>query len=180
MSQAMHLSISSPWLRNISCFWFMDLPLKILSSLLPQKGQMHKIAYLSILWSGRYMCPFAIGQKQSKVMGRCGWISSYSGNNKWSYLNSIFTRSVATITITIYSFSSVHLLSHVPLFVTPWITARQASLSITISRSSLRLTSIESVMPSSHLILCHPLLLLSPIPLSIRVFSNESALRVWL
>ena len=55
-------------------------------------------------------------------------------------------------------------------------TARQASLSITISRSSPRLTSIESVMPSSHLILCHPLLLLPPIPPSIRVFSNESTL----
>ena len=61
--------------------------------------------------------------------------------------------------------------------VTPWITARQASLSI-ISRSSLRLTSIESVMPSSHLILCHPLLLLPPIPLSITVFCNESTLRM--
>ena len=55
--------------------------------------------------------------------------------------------------------------------------ARQASLSITISRSSLKLTSIESVMPSSHLILCRPLLLLPPVPPSIRVFSNESALR---
>ena len=61
---------------------------------------------------------------------------------------------------------------------TPWITARQASLSITNSRSSLRLTSIESVMPSSHLILCRPLLLLPPIHPSIRVFSNESTLRM--
>ena len=67
-------------------------------------------------------------------------------------------------------------LSSVQLFATPWITARQASLSITNSRSSLRLTSIESVMPSSHLILCRPLLLLPPIPPSIRVFPNESAL----
>ena len=72
-------------------------------------------------------------------------------------------------------FSSVQLLSHVQLFVTPWITARQASLSITNSRSSLRLTSIESVMPSSHLILCRPLLL-PPIPPGIRVFSSESTL----
>ena len=71
-------------------------------------------------------------------------------------------------------FSSVQLLSCVWLFATPWIEARQASLSITKSQSSLRLTSIESVMPSSHLILCHPLLLLPPIPPSIRVFSNES------
>ena len=75
-------------------------------------------------------------------------------------------------------FSSVQSLSCVRLFATPWITARQASLSITISRSSLRLTSIESVMPSSHLILCRPLLLLPPIPPSIRVFSNESILRM--
>ena len=69
-------------------------------------------------------------------------------------------------------------LSRVWLFVTPWIAACQASLSITNSRSSLRLMSIESVMPSSHLILCHPLLLLPPIPPSIRVFSNESTLRM--
>ena len=75
-------------------------------------------------------------------------------------------------------FSSVQLLSYVRLFVTPWIAARQASLSITNSRNSLRLTSIESVMPSNHLILCHPLLFLPPIPPSIRVFSNESTLRM--
>ena len=75
-------------------------------------------------------------------------------------------------------FSSVQSLSRVRLFATPWIAAPQASLSITISRSSLRLTSIESVMPSSHLILCRPLLLLPPIPPSIRVFSNESTLHM--
>ena len=75
-------------------------------------------------------------------------------------------------------FSSVQSLSHVRLAATPWITARQASLSITNSRSSLTLTSIESVMPSSHLILCRPLLLLPPIPPSIRVFSNESTLHM--
>ena len=73
-------------------------------------------------------------------------------------------------------FSSVQSLSRVRLFVTPWIAARQASLSITNSWTSLRLTSIESVMPSSHLILCRPLLLLPPIPPSIRVFSKESTL----
>ena len=73
-------------------------------------------------------------------------------------------------------FSSVQSVSHVRLFATPWITARQASLSITNSWSSLRLTSIESVMPSSYFILCHPLLLLPPIPPRIRVFSNESTL----
>ena len=74
------------------------------------------------------------------------------------------------------AFSSVQSLSRVRLFATPWIAAHQASLSITNSRSSLRLTSIESVMPSSHLIRCHPFLLLPPILPRIRVFSNESTL----
>ena len=73
---------------------------------------------------------------------------------------------------------SVQSLSRVRLFATPWITARQASLSITNSQSSPKLMSIESLMPSSHLILCCPFLLLPPIPPSIRVFSNESTLRV--
>ena len=75
-------------------------------------------------------------------------------------------------------FSSVQSLSHVRLFATPWIAARQASLSITNSRSSPKPMSIESVVPSNHLILCHPLLLLPLIFPSIRVFSNESALRI--
>ena len=74
--------------------------------------------------------------------------------------------------------SSVQSLSLVRLFATPWIAAGQASLSIINSRRSLRLTSIESVMPSSHLILCRPLLLLLPILPSIRVFPNESTLRM--
>ena len=73
---------------------------------------------------------------------------------------------------TFFCCKSVQSLSHVQLFVTPWISARQASLSTTNSWSSLKLTSIELVMPSSHLILCRPLLLLPPIPPSIRVFSN--------
>ena len=71
---------------------------------------------------------------------------------------------------------SVQSLSRVWLFVTPWIAACQASLSITSSQSSPKLMSIESVMPSSHLILCRPLLFLPPIPPSIGVFSNESTL----
>jgi len=75
-------------------------------------------------------------------------------------------------------FSLVQLLSCVRLFSTPWTTARQASLSITNSWSLPKLMSIESVMPSSHPILCHPLLLLPSIFPSIRVFSNESALRM--
>ena len=73
--------------------------------------------------------------------------------------------------------SSVQSLSCVRLFATPWTTAHQASLSITSSWSLLKLTSIASVMPSNHLILCHPLLLLPSIFPSIRVFSNESVLR---
>ena len=76
-----------------------------------------------------------------------------------------------------YQFRSVQLLSRVRLFATPCTAARQASLSITNSRSSLRLVSIESVMPSSHLILCRPLLPPSILP-SIRVFPNESALHI--
>ena len=74
--------------------------------------------------------------------------------------------------------SSVQSLSRVQLFVTPWIAEHQASLSITNSQSSPKLISIESVMPSRHLILCRPLLLLPPIPPSIRVFSSESTLHI--
>ena len=75
-------------------------------------------------------------------------------------------------------FSSVQLLSCVQLFVTPWIAACQASLSITNSWSSLKLMSIKSVMPSSHLILCRPLFLLPSIPPSVRVFFNEATLHI--
>ena len=77
-----------------------------------------------------------------------------------------------------FQFSTVQSLSRVQLFATPWIAACQASLSITNSWSSLKLTSIESVILPSHLILCHPLLLLPPIPNSIRDFSNESTLHM--
>ena len=77
-----------------------------------------------------------------------------------------------------YQFSAAQSLSRVRLFATPWIAARQASLSITNSQSLLKLMSIESVMPSNHLILCRPLLLLPSIFPSIRVFSNESVLPI--
>ena len=79
--------------------------------------------------------------------------------------------------VTSIQFTSVQLLSRVWLFATPWIAASQASLSMTNSRSLLKLMSIELVMPSNHLILCLPFLLPSVFP-SIRVFSNESALRI--
>ena len=76
-------------------------------------------------------------------------------------------------------FSSVQSLSHVPLFATPWTAAREAILSITNSRSFLKLMSIKSVMPSNHLILCHHFLLLPSIFPSIRVFSNVSSSHRW-
>ena len=79
---------------------------------------------------------------------------------------------------TVLQFSSVQSLSHVRLFVTPWTAARQASLSTTSSQSLLKSMSIESVMPSNHLILCHPLLLLPSIFSTIRVFSSESVLPI--
>ena len=100
------------------------------------------------------------------ILGPCAYKARKCRKNKWliNHNNVII--------------SSVQSLSHVRLFATPWIVACQPSLSITNSWSSLKLMSIESVMPSSHLILCHPLLLLSPIPPSIRVFSNESTLHM--
>ena len=99
----------------------------------------------------------------------------------YSFLFSGYHKTYVLQLITVcfkYQFNSVQSLSRVRIFATPWITARQASLSITNSRNSLKLMSIESVMPSSHLILCRPLLLLPPIPPSIRVFSSESTLRM--
>ena len=93
------------------------------------------------------------------------------------YLSSLRECHIWQIMTQSVQFSSGQLLSCVWLFATPWIAALQASLSITNSRSSLKLRSVESVMPSSHLILCRPLLLLPPIPPSIRVFSNESTPR---
>ena len=94
----------------------------------------------------------------------------------------VYNRFTETVTSkTAIFFSSLHwvqLLSHVWLLVTPWTAAQLASLSITNSWSLFKLMSIESVMPSNHLILCHPLLLQPPISPSIRVFSNESALPI--
>ena len=94
----------------------------------------------------------------------------------WSFISPISLCTYVQRELLPHQFGSVQLLSLVWLFATPWITARQASLSITNSRSLPILMSIESMMPSSHLIFCHPLLLLPPIPPSIRVFSSESTL----
>ena len=95
----------------------------------------------------------------------------------FTVISSVFQPRAAAFSCA-YHFSSVQLLSHVQLFATPWTAACQASLSITNSRSMLKLMSIESVRPSNHLILCRPLLLLPSILHSNRVFSNESALRM--
>ena len=102
----------------------------------------------------------------------------------WIKRVAVITKNVEEAVLSIFSMKlgkwgsdQIRSVAHrVRLFATPWIPACQASLSITDSRSSLRLTSIESVIPSSHLILCRPLLLLLPIPPSIRVFSSESTL----
>ena len=94
------------------------------------------------------------------------------------YLEIVIRKNVKRKKQISYQFSSVQSLSRVQLFVTPLIAARQASLSITNFRSSLKLKSINSVMPYSHLILCRSLLLLPPIPPSIRVFSNDSTLHM--
>ena len=110
------------------------------------------------------------------VLSSANWTLAFkkcnynSGNYIWRWFETGF--------LPTSSISSVQLLSRVWLFGIPWIPARQASLSITNSQSSLKLASIQAVMPSSHLILCRPLLLLPPIPPSIRVFSNESTLHM--
>ena len=110
-------------------------------------------------------------RKDNKLMPIMAWI------RYWNHLIKIFRQLSLKCRNNQFSvqFSS---LSRVRLFVTPWIAARQASLSITNSQSLLKLMPIELVMPSSHLILCRPLLLLPPIPHNIRVFSNESTLRM--
>ena len=108
------------------------------------------------------MCWSPWDQEESNMTERINW-------TKWN-LKYILRTSV--------QFSSVQSLSCVRLSATPWIAARQASLFITNSRSSPKFMCIESVMPSSHLIFCRPLLLLLPIPPSIRVFSNVSTLHM--
>ena len=111
------------------------------------------------------------------------WVDVSSLNHWELSLSMISTMKIQVNTLYckyryLHQLSSVQSLSHVWLFATPWTAACQASLSITNSQSLLKLIPIESVMPSSHLILCRPLLLLPPIPPSIRVFSNESTLRM--
>ena len=108
---------------------------------------------------------------QKKILEIKSSLTEMEGDTWWANIRNISELEDRLI-------SSVQSLSHVQLFATPWIAARQASLSITNSQSSLILTSIKSVMPSSHLILCRTLFLLPPIPPSIRVFSSESTLHM--
>ena len=124
-------------------------------------------------------------QKQTHIVSRgCGcWSPVRMGEGRWTGslgLSKCKLLHIAWIKqqgpAVSVQFNSVQSLSRVRFFATPWIAARQASLSVTNSRSSLRFTFIKSVMPSSHLILCRPLLLLPLIPPSIRVFSNELTL----
>ena len=111
--------------------------------------------------------------KQTQIT--CGYTQLHLVEVRFCCLYFFFSLQYCILT---YQFSSFQSLSHVPLFVTPWTAAHQASMSITNSRSLLKLTSIELVMPSNHLILCHPLLLLPSIYPSIMVFSKESVLHI--
>ena len=104
-------------------------------------------------------------------------VKGHASNNKWAQ-RELLESDKHMVTRLLLQFNSVQSLSRVRLLATPWITAHQASLSITNTRSLLKPMSIESVMPSSHLILCRSLLLPPPILPSIRVFSNESTLHM--
>ena len=122
------------------------------------------------------MLPKAHLTSHSRISGS-GWVITPSWLSvSWrSFLySSVYSWHLFLIFSASVQFSSVQSLNCIWLFATPWIAAPQASLSITNSRSLLKLMPIESVMPSSHSILCHPLLLLPPIPPTIRVLSNES------
>ena len=151
-------------------FWIQGLNLCLLHLLHWQMGSFTTSTSWEALVKIKPMSRYTISSMEERRFNSatlfifCSW---------FSLLLVSYCHSLLFITV---QFISVQSLSHVQLFATPWIAARQASLSITNSRSSLKLTSIESVMPSSHLILCHPLLLLPPIPPSIRVFSSESTL----
>ena len=141
------------WVSFHRCLWIMSLAFLTLKRLWP-----HPFSYSSF-----------------KDRALLLWTLEF---NDFSIMRSQYSKILPISKLMSFQFSSVQSLSHVRLFATPWITARQASLSITNSRISLKFMSIESVMPSSHLILCCPLLLLPPIPPSIRVFSSESTLHM--
>ena len=120
----------------------------------------------------RFLLFFFFLSFSPKVFHSQGWFSMvYRYCSKHRFASHVVSMKKIRRTKSVsLQFSSVNSLSRVRLFAIPWIAARQASLSISNSRSSLRLKSIESVMSSSHLILCHPLLLLPPIPPSMSLF----------
>ena len=147
-----------------------------------QNTDTSKCSQVCKMWRKRNSCSLLVGLQNTATLKDS--LVDCSSFTKKNFLQVSFTKkntsnnhwrqpSKSNIKL---QFSSVQSLSCVRLFATPWIAARQASLSITNSQSSPKLTSIKAVMPSSHLILCRPLLLLPPIPPSIRVFSNESTL----
>ena len=132
----------------------------------------------------RYLFQTVISFFSNTQDSNCGSYGSSIFNFFWgnSILFSIAAAQISLPTSSTQGFSFLHifpmLVQFSSVFATSWTAACQASLSITNSRNSLKLMSIESVMPSSHLILCHPLLLLPPTPPSIKVFSNESTLHM--
>ena len=127
------------------------------------------------LWPTKLLCPWDFPGKNTGV--GCHFLLQGTFLTQGSNLRLLHWEA-DSLPLSDLQFSSVQSLSRVRLFATPRTAARQASLSIINSWSSLKLMSIDSVMPSNHLILCCPLLLLPPIPPSIRVFSNESALHM--
>ena len=155
-----------------------SMPGLLVHHLLPESTQthVHRVSY-AIQPSHPLSSPSPLALNLSQHQGLFKWVSSSSGDQGIGVLAST---SVLPMNTQDWSsqLNSVQPLSRVWLFATPWIAARQASLSITNSQSLLKLMSIELVMPPNHLILCCPLLLLPPIPPSIRVFSNESALHM--
>ena len=115
---------------------------------------------------------------QNKISGRTQFVTLYREYEFLKIRKKKKRTHIYALVCCNWAFSSVQLLSRDWLFATPWTSAHQASLSITNSQNLPKLMSIELVMPSNHLILCHPLLFLPPIFPSIRIFSNESVLRI--
>ena len=147
--------------------FFDSVSFKLPLSLLPIKDRTLKLVFTDYLHFLHLFTPIPLTSLQ--FCCPCTW-------RKKSQTTSL----MLSLEISLFEvqFTSVQLLSCVWLFATPWIAACQVTLSITNSRSLLKLLPIESVMPFSHLILCHPLLFLPPIPPSIRVFSNQSTIRM--
>ena len=174
---------------QVSYMRFLIFSILCLTASIYRNTVLHRaLAFLHVIWSEPQADFCSILSFEGCSYGKQAWkMEAVSPLEQWIYillsimkdLGSLFRdSSLVTKPTACANVSSVQLLSHVWPFVTPWITAHQASLSITNSWSLLKLMPIESVMPSRHLILCHPLLLLPPIPPRIRVFSNESTLRM--